>query len=218
MSDITSMQVEEQEGLCLGKELIAEAAFDLINKVGMKKFSMRALAQSLGSSPMALYTYYVSKDELLDAVLTRLRDEYDTEPIPGERWDDTLRRTTSSIREIDLKYLEVYKAASGWMSDAQKHTRRVFELHKNQGMPFEIYKFMWTTIEAYLVGFIHQEIAQNAAVFEPLDTENPDYKWLSLAENAYSDESFLQGLNFIIEGVRQMAPDEESSWRTPLDC
>lgn len=201
----------------LNRDQIIEASFNLINKEGIDRFSIRALAQKLNSSPMALYTYFPSKEALLDAVYARLRSEYDNSPVPGERWDDTLRRTTASIRRVDLKYPNVYRAASGWMPESQVHTRRISHLHKDQGIPLEIYEPLWCAIEAFLVGFVHQEIVQNATIFEPISTDDPDYEWLTMAENAYSDESFARGIELIIEGVRNAAAPDPCEWYTPLD-
>ena len=77
----------------LSRDLIVEQAFALIDEAGLEAFSLRALGRRLQASPMALYTYFPSKDALVDAVFARMRDEYDNAPVPGERWDDTVSYT-----------------------------------------------------------------------------------------------------------------------------
>ena len=88
------------------------------------------------------------------------------------------------------------------MPEVQFHTRRIFHLHKDQGMPLAVYRPMWSMVEAFLTGFISQEIAQRNAVFAPIDENDPDKDWLAVAETAYTDESFSAGIEPIIGGVR----------------
>lgn len=55
------------------------------------------LGAELGVSAMAFYAHFSSREEVLAAVLTRFMATLDTDPVPGERWDDTLRRTMKAI-------------------------------------------------------------------------------------------------------------------------
>lgn len=52
----------------LSHELIVERALGVLDERGPDGLTMRALAEQLGVGPMALYTYFGSKDALLDAV------------------------------------------------------------------------------------------------------------------------------------------------------
>ena len=84
----------------LSQEKITEEALLMMDEEGVGAFTIRGLAGRLGVSPMGIYTYFKSKDEIVASVQTRMRQEYDNAPIPGERWDDSLRRTTpASFRE-----------------------------------------------------------------------------------------------------------------------
>ena len=47
---------------------IAQAALAAIDADGIEGLSMRKLAQNLGSSPMAVYTYFPDKDAVFRAV------------------------------------------------------------------------------------------------------------------------------------------------------
>ena len=201
----------------LSQEKITEEALLMMDEEGVGAFTIRGLAGRLGVSPMGIYTYFKSKDEIVASVQTRMRQEYDNAPIPGERWDDSLRRTTRSIREVDLAHANAYILLRGWMPEVQFHTRRIFHLHKDQGMPLAVYRPMWSMVEAFLTGFISQEIAQRNAVFAPIDENDPDKDWLAVAETAYTDESFSAGTELIIGGVRELAAPDPCEWRTPLD-
>jgi len=52
----------------LSREVIVDAAVAALDESGPARLTMRSLAERLGVGPMALYTYFGSKDELLDAV------------------------------------------------------------------------------------------------------------------------------------------------------
>lgn len=197
--------------------LIVEGAFRYLDEVGPEKFSMRTLAQRLDMGTMSVYRYFDSKDDLVEAVRLRMREGYDNAPIPGERWDVTIRRTTASIRKNALAHPNVWSMKRGVQKSAIPHTRKVYQLHKDQGMPLEVYRPMWCILEAYLGGFISHEIERLDAEFAPVDPDDPDYPWLIIAENAYNDESFATGIELIIDGTRMMAAPDPCEWYTPLD-
>src|SRR5262249_52434639 len=58
--------------------------------------TMRALGRRLGVEGMALYTYFRSKDDLLDAAAERIVGELDVEFDPELRWQERIRRGTYS--------------------------------------------------------------------------------------------------------------------------
>src|SRR5436309_2901718 len=66
------------------EEAIVETALDLVERQGLDALTMRALGKRLGVEGMALYTYFASKDELLDAAAARVLDDLPTD------WDRTL--------------------------------------------------------------------------------------------------------------------------------
>jgi AcrR family transcriptional regulator len=52
----------------LSREVIIAAALELVDQQGLKRLTMRALGERLGVEAMALYHYFSSKDELLEAL------------------------------------------------------------------------------------------------------------------------------------------------------
>lgn len=55
----------------LTQESILAAAREIIDEQGLKRLTMRALANRLGFKAMAIYHYFASKDELLEALSER---------------------------------------------------------------------------------------------------------------------------------------------------
>ena len=143
--------------------------------------------------------------------------EVDVSAVPGERWDDTLRRTTESIRQMYLRhrrshlYLLEGDAADPGLRD---HTERVQKLHLDQGIPGDILMRTWRIVDAFLSGFIVNEIRemeQSGVHHSPADQP----AWFETTDGAYSEQAFRDGIEIIIAGVRGMAKPDPCEWYTP---
>ncbi|MFG2040420.1 TetR/AcrR family transcriptional regulator [Dactylosporangium sp. NPDC048998] len=82
---------------------ILDAALTVAAERGLDALSMRAVAQHLGLTPMALYGYFRSKDELLDGVVGRLLSEIPAPPA-GIGWRETLERMAYGLREVAARH------------------------------------------------------------------------------------------------------------------
>ena len=131
-------ETEKKRKSGLTRDVIVDTAYRMIDRDGMGAFTMRALGAELGVSAMAFYAHFSSREEVLVAVLTRFMETLDTDPVPGERWDDTLRRTMTSIHreycahphmnDIDLDPNISYAGLAA-------HTEKIVSLHLDQGSP-----------------------------------------------------------------------------------
>ena len=111
---------------------------------------------------MAVYGYFPSRDELLAAVLECFMDTLDTRPVPGERWDDTLRRTMTSIYREEMAHPEIASIEVTPQAGANglaRHTNRIVNLHLSQGMPESVLSQAWAMVDAFLTGFIDNALA-----------------------------------------------------------
>ena len=204
----------------LTRGAIVEAAYRMIDKEGVRAFTMRALGAELGVSAMAFYAHFSSREEVLAAVLERFMETMDTDPVPGERWDDTMRRTMTSIHrefcahpnmyDIDLDPSASYRGLAA-------HTRKIVGLHLAQGIPEDVLTKAWAMIDAFLTGFDSNAIAtermRRAISPDGIDDNLPT--WERVVRTAYSEESFQNGIEMIIMGVRGLAAPDPCEWRTP---
>jgi AcrR family transcriptional regulator len=84
----------------LSAEQIVAAALELTRDVGLEGLTMAVLAQRLGVGAMTLYSYFSSRDELLDAMARRAAVElYDQHvDLDGASWDVELQAHYRAIR------------------------------------------------------------------------------------------------------------------------
>lgn len=205
----------------LTRDAIIDAAYRMIDRDGIRAFTMRALGAELGVSAMAFYAHFPSREEVLAAVLTRFMDTMDTDPVPGERWDDTMRRTMTSIHrefcahphmhDIDLDPSVSYEGLAA-------HTEKIVNLHLEQGIPEDVLAKAWAMIDAFLTGFNGNAIeAARMREAEALaDLSGTGYStWERIVRSAYSEESFQNGIEMIVMGIRGLAAPDPCEWYTP---
>jgi AcrR family transcriptional regulator len=82
----------------LTPEEILDAA-EQIAAAGFDGLTIRAVATALGSSPMALYRYFATKGELVDALLDRVLGRFDPPP-PTDDWLRDLRGFAEAHRRL----------------------------------------------------------------------------------------------------------------------
>ena len=217
-------QRSAQEGRpALSRDAIVETATALIEKDGLAAFTMRSLGRELGVSAMAVYGYFESRSDVLTAVLERFMTTMDTDPVPGEYWDDTLRRIMTSIYTEELAHPELasIEVAPGTGNEGlARHTERIAALHLDQGMPVPVLKRAWAMVDAFLAGFTDNAIKERAIANLPGGAHAPslDHRsalWEEIVMDAHSDEAFACGIEIIIEGIRALAAPDPCDWRTP---
>ncbi|MET4160004.1 TetR/AcrR family transcriptional regulator [Agromyces sp. PvR057] len=84
MTDTTSPRTRRRRNSLTDDEILDAA--EVVAAGGFAALTMRAVADALGASPMALYRYFATKDELVDALLDRVlgRIEFGDESGDGD--------------------------------------------------------------------------------------------------------------------------------------
>lgn len=85
---------------------ILDAALAVAAERGLDALSMRAVAGRLGLTAMALYGYFRSKEDLLDAVVGRLLSEIPTPPA-GLGWREVIEHLAYGLRDLATRYPSV---------------------------------------------------------------------------------------------------------------
>lgn len=103
------------------REEIVEAAKELLQEDGRETFSTRKLAARVGLSVMGIYTYFQSKDDILDAVAEDYFSRFKSPRFRGnwrsfiQRWADAVYAFFSAHPEaIDLIAWEDHVSSPAW--------------------------------------------------------------------------------------------------------
>ena len=74
-------------------------AAEHVARYGFDALTMRAVATQMGASPMALYRYFATKDELIDAMLDRVLGRMDLDA-PTDDWLADLSAFAAAHRAV----------------------------------------------------------------------------------------------------------------------
>ncbi|GAB3974124.1 hypothetical protein GCM10029978_054960 [Actinoallomurus acanthiterrae] len=94
-----------RRGLTRGE--IIDATWDLAAQRGLTAVTMRAVAEQLGVTPMALYRHVGDKQGLLDGLVERLLGEI-PEPDPALPWRERLRELAAGIRAVARAHPDLF--------------------------------------------------------------------------------------------------------------
>ena len=198
------------------RQLIVEAALDLLNAVGLDALSTRALADRLGVKQPALYWHFKNRRALLDAMNAEIlaRGHTRSRPLPGEAWSDFLRENARSFRRSLLAYRDGARVHAGTEADPQDldDVEAQVAFLVAAGFPVTRTMEILVAVSRYVVGCVLEEQAEPAegtiedsATPEALDAAAAAYPLLSHAIAHYRSSGyealFESGLELFIAGA-----------------
>lgn len=198
------------------RDEILDIAQEMLDENGASDLSVRALAKRLQLSPMGLYTYFSSRDDILTAVLNRFAIALELHPIPGEKWDDTIRRITNNLLVIVRNHPQTmnvnYDLRNAW---AREQYSAMYAIHKDQGIPEQIYTHIYCGISSFLAGFFIGRM-QRATLLKQIEKEQREpTAWENIAITSYTQESYEKSIEALLNIIRTIASPDPCDWRTP---
>jgi AcrR family transcriptional regulator len=89
----------------LTRQRVALVSLELIDEVGIEKFSMRKLGLRMGVDPMAAYRHFRNQEDLFDAVAEQLFTETKPETLPWDHgWRTLAEEYCLRLRDALLKH------------------------------------------------------------------------------------------------------------------
>jgi len=145
------------------RRLILDQALALVDERGLGAMSMRAVAERVGLTSMALYPYVGGKDALLDGLVDLLHLELGTAygaQLQDIGWPDRLRALARSVRALAHAHPGAFPlllnrpaaASASWLTAALRGT-----LH-DAGAPPEEVPRLARMICAFLLGYATGEV------------------------------------------------------------
>ena len=107
------------------RRLILDQALALVDEQGLAAMSMRAVAQRIGLTSMALYPYVGGKDALLDGLVELLQAEFERSTAEPGDWRHRLRSLARAARALARAHPGAYPlllnrpgAGTAWLTAA----------------------------------------------------------------------------------------------------
>jgi AcrR family transcriptional regulator len=88
----------------LSREAIVDAAIDLLDREGIGGFSMRRLADALGTGPASLYWHVSGKAQLFEMVVDRLVEREGAIELGGRTWQEQIAAWARQVRRVGLRH------------------------------------------------------------------------------------------------------------------
>jgi TetR/AcrR family tetracycline transcriptional repressor len=147
----------------LSRARILESALRLADAEGLDAVTMRRLAGDLDVAPMALYTHFRSKEELLGGLVDLLAGEVKIPDSRAPDWQDELAGLARSMRRQLLAHPAFVPLVAN-KDPMTPNTLRIFEavlrLLRDQGFEGEALTHAFYPVFVYTVGFVAQEVAR----------------------------------------------------------
>jgi AcrR family transcriptional regulator len=196
----------------LSRESIARAGLEIVDRDGLEALSLRSVAEALGVGTMTLYAHTSDRQALERDIVGLLLDEVDTGEVPGEAWDDSLRRVAHSLRDMTLRHPRAFSlvaTAPVFESPVLEYAARIRALHGRQGISEELFAGMWSVCDAFLTGFmvmlaqaaIRSETAASAQASASPDAGEVRELAAALSK-VLSEDAFSRDLEIVLAGLR----------------
>ncbi len=204
----------------LDRQRIVESALRILDRSADSALTMRALAEDLGVTAMALYKYFPSKEALLDAVADRALGEI---VVPSPRREDWIARSRALAvsfhrvlrRHPALAPLLAREPALG--RSALRLYEAALEILRGSGLEDRRLVAAYGALYSYTLGFTVVQVARRgaAAARRRVDAaarrQGLDEKQARLLHDLrprtgrYSDEQFEFGLDLLLAGLAERA-------------
>jgi AcrR family transcriptional regulator len=151
---------------------ILDAALAIADERGLDALSMRAVAERVGVTPMALYGYFRNKEELLDALVGRLLTKLTPDPpnpgpsaqegpSPGPAWQERLEAFAWATRRLAREHPSVFPLLlfrSSVTPDGVKVVDQIYQALLEAGVPERDVPRVERLVSTFVLGFAISEV------------------------------------------------------------
>jgi len=143
----------------LDRDRIAAAALSIANKRGVRGFSMRAVADALGVTPMALY-HHVKDKATLAALVVDAAIRKNPLPAPTGVWQDDMFAMAKWMRDNTLNcpvLTHLRREFNVWTPSMLRTTEQWLSLWRQSGLPDEQASTAAVASSMAITGLVHEE-------------------------------------------------------------
>jgi AcrR family transcriptional regulator len=142
------------------RQEIVDAAMAIADKGGLDAVSMRAVADDVGVTPMALYRHFASKVALLDAMVERLVTSLAPESAAGA-WDERLTTLAYAYRGLAQRHpwsAQLLFSRPSVTPDAARVTEFIYAAIREAGVPEPQVGRLERLVTTFVIGFAASEV------------------------------------------------------------
>jgi len=209
------------------REAIVEAALAVLDRDGIDGFSMRRVAEELGTGAASLYWHVRNKEELFQLIFDRVIREMVLPPPDPARWKQQLKELGLQMRRVLSKYRDVARLSFGRIPAGPQTalmSEWLFTLLQPVGIPDRAIAYLGDFAGLYVGAFCFEEsLGYASPTGEDMDPGQlvqmmRDYM-LSLPKDRFPrtiaavdlifafnpEERFEFGLDLLIAGLENLA-------------
>jgi len=202
----------------LSMQRIAAAALSVADEHGVSGFTMRAVAEAVGVTPMALYHHVEDKAALVALLVDAAIAERPLPPPTGS-WRDDLWEMACWMRETTLGHPAVARLRSDycvWTTSIFPMTERWLSVWQQSGLELDGALVAASASSTAIIGFVEAELRLEELEL-PDDSELASFPNARLAFHLKrdSDREFELVVRSVIEGLHtQLTGNEPSATAT----
>ncbi|HEY1177043.1 MAG TPA: TetR/AcrR family transcriptional regulator [Phytomonospora sp.] len=211
----------------LSVDAIVDASYVVLNRDGLDKLSMRAVAAELGVAVSSLYTHVANKDELLRHIWIRsfIATAVPEPTADRDEWAARMRQWAHSIRDNLRRHRDLARVSAGqapFAPDTLPYLEKIIAFFRSVGLPEPIMAAAGDHMSTFIEGFVHEEqvweermrglseqeregvgeaVARYFGDLDPDDYPNLAAMGPMLMEHAEKDERFERGVDILIRGL-----------------
>jgi len=208
----------------LSRTAIVEAAIDLLDREGIAKFSMRRLADALGTGAASLYWHVPGKGQLFEMIVDRLVERMGSPELAGEDWTEQVRDWAAKVRAAMREHpwltapdADIFPTGPNVMAQSEV----LLGALRGSGAPDRVAAIAVHLLPLFVTAFVRDELQglgghdaqadqvleQIGAYFAALPPDRfPNYTALAGdIMGASWDERFEVALNIILAGLSALA-------------
>ena len=215
------MQEQRQTGQKAGlsREMVLSAARAIADRDGVNALSMRTLARELGVMPNAIYTYFPTKDAILDALLDSLLEQIDTDGLDAFGWREALITIMDDSRHLLLAHprlVDVFLTRPNTGPNAARLGEATFHALGKAGLVGEqavaafrillIFSLGYAAFQGPRLGDVERSRRGEAAFRDLPGDRYRQMRDLALPlSRPPDDETFLAGIGWLLDGIERTA-------------
>ena len=197
----------------LSRAKVLQGALRLADEEGLETLTMRRLGQALGVEAMTLYYHVGSKEEMLDALIDMVTDEFSYAP-PGTPWKDAIRTIALSAYDALSRHrwaanlsLSLRRPSPGRL----RYMDSILGILRDAGFSDDVVDRGYHAIEGHIMGFTLWEVGINLPRHEDLGRMAASF----LRE--LDNEAYPHVADHVGHHLRQAGPDEVGAFAFGLE-